>query len=453
MSKNLKIGVFAFTKASWLTPKIEKIVDATVNNLRTLPETEILFDGFVCDEASSVRQAESFMAARVDAVIMYFVTFPLGAMIPAAASRINVPILLLANPEEPGPGKMWEQNSFCGANMAAHGLNRLRKQYSFTFALPEETAAKMAAPVAAVRAIAGLKNLKLGLVGGRVPGFYTSNFDELQLRRDFGTTVEVLDLLEAVEVGRALGGAELEAARKVVKENAAGCFQVGENDLELAARLFGAFVALARKYNLSGYAVRCWPELSDIFGIAPCAVLGMLSNCGLGTSCEGDVNGAVTMKLLEFLAGGGLAFFVDLISFDQKDNTGVVWHCGAAPTKLCRKFEETTFRMHMRVDGGDKKGLTCDFPLKAGRVTIAKFDTDADGRNRMLIVPGEAVDTDAFLRGNPLRIRFDAPAQKVIDTVMERGFEHHYAVIHADVVESLKIFCKWLGIEAVVVEK
>ena len=66
--RNLKIGVFAFTKASWLTPKIEKIVETTVGNLRTLPDTEILFDGLVCDEASSIRQAEAFMAARVDAV-------------------------------------------------------------------------------------------------------------------------------------------------------------------------------------------------------------------------------------------------------------------------------------------------------------------------------------------------------------------------------------------------
>ena len=449
--EKLKIGVFAFTKASWLTPKIESMVDATVKNLRSIPDAEILFDGLVCDEADSIRQAERFASERVDAVVMYFVTFPAGVMIPAAATRIDVPILLLANPELPGPGKLWEQNSFCGANMAAHGMNRLRKRYSFTFASPEETAAKLAPSLAAVRAVSGLKNLKIGLAGGRVPGFYTSNFDELQLRRDFGTAVEVLELLEVVDVASKLDGAELDAARKAVKENAAGCRQVASGDLELAARLFGAFCAVARKYRIDGYAVRCWPELSDIFGIAPCAVLGMLSNCGLGTACEGDVNGAVTMKLLEFLAGGGIAFFVDLIGFDERDNTGVVWHCGAAPTKLCRKFEETTYRKHMRVDGGDKKGLTCDFPLKPGRVTIAKFDLDADNRPRMLIVPGVALDTEDFLRGNPLRIRFDGKGKSVIDTVMDRGFEHHDAVIHADVVEGLKIFCKWLGIEAVFV--
>ena len=88
--EKIKVGVFAFTKASWLTPKIENIVDSTVKNLRAIPDAEILFDGLVCDEADSIRQAERFAAERVDAVIMYFVTFPAGAMIPAAATRINV---------------------------------------------------------------------------------------------------------------------------------------------------------------------------------------------------------------------------------------------------------------------------------------------------------------------------------------------------------------------------
>ena len=39
----------------------------------------------------------------------------------------------------------------------------------------------------------------------------------------------------------------------------------------------------------------------------------------------------------------------------------------------------------------------------------------------------------------------------MIDTVMDRGFEHHYAVIHADVAEELKLFCRWLRIEPVFV--
>lgn len=67
------------------------------------------------------------------------------------------------------------------------------------------------------------------------------------------------------------------------------------------------------------------------------------------------------MKLLEFLAGGGIPFFVDLISYDEQENTGVIWHCGAAPAGLCRDFSETQLRLHMRVDGGDKKASPTTF--------------------------------------------------------------------------------------------
>ena len=208
---------------------------------------------------------------------------------------------------------------------------------------------------------------------------------------------------------------------------------------------------MAKKYSLDSFAVRCWPEFSDIFGIAPCAVLGMLSDNGYPTSCEGDVPGAVTMAILRLLAGGGIPFFVDLISYDEESNSGVVWHCGAAPVSLCRKFEETQLRLHMRVDGGDKKGVTNDFSLKGGRVTLAKLDQDVDGNYRMLIAPGTAIDTEPFIRGNPLTIRFDDPVPKLIDTILKKGFEHHYAVIHADVKKELLLLCEWMKIEPVTI--
>lgn len=448
--KKRKIGYLAVSKASWITPKIEAIAERTHQSLKTLPE-EILFHGVTTTEAEAIARAEEFRAAGVDAVVMHFVTFPVGAIIPAVAQRLDVPFLLVGNPETPGAGRMWEQNSFCGVNMAAHGLNRLRKHYSWTMTEPERTADALRSPLAAVRAMRSLAELHIGLAGGRVPGFYTSNFDELQLRREFGVTVEVFDLIEVAKAAEALTGTELAAAELTVKKSAARINAVSAEELKLAARMYGAFRKIAEKYNVSTFAARCWPELPDFFGIAPCAVLGMLSDTGYLTSCEGDVTGAVTMKLLEFLAGGGLPFFVDLIRCDAKANTGVVWHCGAAPAGLSRCFAETELRLHMRVDGGDKKGVTNDFALKPGRVTLAKLDTDADGKLRMLIAPGTALDTEPFIRGNPLEIKFDGKVPELVDTIMRKGFEHHYAVIHADVKEALVQFCEWMNIEIIAV--
>ena len=449
--ETLKIGYLALSKASWHTAKIDALMEQTVHNLSTLKEAQVHHPGkLVTTEEEAESACASLREKALDVLVMHFITFPVGALIPAIGTGIgDIPVILLANPEEPGPGRMWEQNSFCGANLGAFVMNRLKKRYTFVKALPAETADALAVPLRTVRCLRELRALRIGQVGGRVPGFYTSNFDEMKLRRELGVTVEITDIAEVMDLAGKLTEAELIEARRVVGESASGVCAVSKDELEKAARLFGAFRSMARKYRLGEFAVRCWPEFSDLFGIAPCAVLGMLSDNGFPTSCEGDVPGAVTMAILKLLAGGGIPFFVDLISYDGTDNTGVVWHCGAAPKSLCRNFAETQLRLHMRVDGGDRKGVTNDFSLKAGRITLAKLDQSAEGHYRMLIAPGTALDTEPYLRGNPLRIRFDDPVPALIDTIMKKGFEHHYAVIHADVKRELIQFCEWMNIEIV----
>ncbi|OQA83912.1 MAG: hypothetical protein BWY31_02704 [Lentisphaerae bacterium ADurb.Bin242] len=451
--KELKIGYLALSKLSWRTPKIDALMTDTVRYLEKIPGCKLIHpDALVTSETEAEAGCARLNEKGIDLLVMHFVTFPAGALIPCIANRIQAPVVLLANPEKPGPGKMWEQNSFCGANLGAFVMRRLEKQYGFVKVLPAETPEALAPFIAAARCIRALRDCRIGLAGGRVPGFYTSNFDEMKTRSKFGAAVEVADLLEVVETAKTLSAEQLAEGRTVVKKSASGVCGVPDAELELAAKMFASFKAMAAKYRLTALAIRCWPEFSDFFGIAPCAVIGMLNDNGIPASCEGDVPGALTMTILRELAGGGLPLFVDLISYDEKENTGVVWHCGAAPVSLCRKFEETQYRLHFRVDGGDRKGVTNDFSLKTGRVTLAKLDQDVDGHFRMLIAPGTAIDTEPFIRGNPLTIRFDRSVGKLIDTIMRKGFEHHYTVIHADVTAELLQFCAWMNIEPVMPE-
>ena len=451
--KEFLIGYLALSKLSWKTPKIEGLALDTAAALSTIAGCRLVApEGLITSEKEAQAGAEYLNAEGIDLLVMHFVTFPAGALIPVIAERINAPIVLLANPEGACPGKMWEQNSFCGANLGAFVMRRLGKQYGYLKVMPAETPEALKKYIAAARCIKAMKNCRIALAGGRVPGFYTSNFDEMKTRAKFGVAVEVADLVEVVDTANKLTSEQLEEARAVVKRSSCKVNQVPDSELELAAKMFGAFKAMAAKYNIEALAIRCWPELSDIFGIAPCAVIGMLNDCGIPSSCEGDVPGAITMAMLKQLAGGGIPLFVDLISYDEKENTGVVWHCGAAPVSLCRKFEETEYRLHFRVDGGDKKGVTNDFSLKPGPVTLAKLDQDVDGHFRMLIAKGEAIDTEPFIRGNPLNIRFEAPIKNLIDTIMLKGFEHHYTVIHADVKEELLQYCAWMDIEPVMPE-
>jgi len=448
--KAFKVGFIALSKASWATPEVENISKTALASLKKLPCAIVHGSGLTTTAAEASALCAEMRKQDVSAVVVLFTTFPVGAIIPVIAKELDVPALFLATPEEPKADKMWTQNSFCGANMAVHTFRKLGKKYAFAFGPAGQAAALLAKPLAVLKCVSDIAAAKVGLVGGRVPGFYTSNCDEMRLRSKLGAEVEIIDLIEIVDAAGKLGADEIARGVAAVRKTAATCCAKVEKDLESAGRMYEAFHKTAKKYGLSAFAVRCWPEWSDIFGIAPCAAIGMLNNDRIVSSCEGDVLGAVLMAM-EASLSGGTPFFADLISFDYASNTAVLWHCGAAPSSICRTFSETTLSQHFRVDGGNKKGLTNEFSMKAGPITLAQLDEDGDGY-RMLIAKGTALDTEPFIRGNPLNVKFEGSVEKLVGTIMTGGFKHHYSIIHADIESELIELCRWLGIAPVLVK-
>jgi len=448
--KPFKVGYIALSKASWATPEIDGLRKSALESLKKLPYTIVDGNALTTTSAEASDLCAEFRKQDVSAVVVLMATFPVGAIIPVIAKELPVPVVLISTPEKPQAGKMWTQNSFCGSNMAVHTLRKLGRKNAFVFGSANEAAALVKKPLEVLKCVSDLASAKVGLVGGRVPGFYTSNCDEMRLRAKLGTEVEIIDLLEIVDTANKLSAAEVKQGADAVRKTAAVCCAKVEKDLESAGKMYESFRKTARKYNLSAYAVRCWPEWSDIFGIAPCSTIGMLNNDRMVSSCEGDVLGAVLMQM-EASLSGGIPFFADLISFEYDKNTAVLWHCGAAPSAICRTFEETTLSQHFRVDGGNKKGLTNEFSMKAGPITLAQLDEDGDGY-RMLIAKGTALDTEPFIRGNPLEVKFDCSVEKLVGTIMKDGFKHHYSIIHADIESDLIELCRWLDITPVVVK-
>ena len=68
---------------------------------------------------------------------------------------------------------------------------------------------------------------------------------------------------------------------------------------------------------------------------------------------------------------------------------GVAWHCGAAPCGLCKPGYQPELHCSATVEGGGVKGCTGEFPLKPGRVTLARLGEKRDGDGfRMLVATG-----------------------------------------------------------------
>jgi len=443
----LKIGYLSLVKGSWINDKLECQRQNALKALKQLDIELVDCGSLIQNETEAEAVCKNFDSERVDAILAHSITFSLGSVIPGMAVKLRVPVILWSEPEPPMTGGRLAANSFCAANMNAHALWKMNLKYSLVYGNAETVMPELESQLKTILCIKQLKNIRIGSGGGRVPGFYTSNFNELAMREKFGTEVEAVTLLELVKLAESIKGKELAEAVAQVKGNCK-C-SVSNEDLNKAGALFAAFIKLTKKYRLDAWTVRCWPEFSDLYGIGVCHVLGCLTEAGISTACEGDVYGALAMITAKALSGSN-AFFCDLISFDSEGDTGIFWHCGAAPVSLCKSGAYPELSKHSIIDGGGVKGVTCEFPLKPGSVTILRIGENCDGSAyRLLTISGEGLETEQVLKGNPLKVKFNRPARELAEKLIENGFEHHYILCHGDITKELQLFTKLLNLELI----
>ena len=147
---------------------------------------------------------------------------------------------------------------------------------------------------------------------------------------------------------------------------------------------------------------------------------------------------------------GEPAFITDLVSIDAESDTGVLWHCGLAPVSMADPEAPILGTIH----SNRKLPLLFEFPLKPGRVTIARLHrvttrmTNHESRNtyQLVIGGGEMARAPKSFSGTSGVVRFDQPATTVFDTVMRQGLEHHFCITYGDYRAELRTFAGLVGL-------
>jgi L-fucose isomerase-like protein len=146
--------------------------------LEKLDNVEVIGGNAMIDvEAKAVKELEVFEENRPDVIIAFYATFSLGTIVPLVSQRLGkVPVILWSIPEPDPAGGRLQANSFCATNMNAHFLWRFHIPYFSVHGNigEDKTQASLERAVRIVRSIKKVKNLRIGSIGGRVPGFYTS---------------------------------------------------------------------------------------------------------------------------------------------------------------------------------------------------------------------------------------------------------------------------------------
>ncbi len=446
----LRVGYACLARLTFDGEYARELFERSLKALATMDIEVVHLEGLTVTEQDAEALAAHFTSEQVDVVLIQYGTFSLGALMPLLADRLQVPIVLWGVPEPSLNGTRLRSNSLCGINMNAHTLMRLGRKYETLFCLPEEAPAELEMLFRTFHCLRRLRRMRLGLVGYRVPGFYTSNCDELELRRRLGVEVHHISLAEVYEAAAKTDPAE----RKAVVEAGRGeacSVEVDAEEFDKAAALYLALKGLAAKYRLDSLAVKCWPEFPDSYGVAACWSISRLNDDGLIASCEGDVYGAVTMLMENFLTGK-TPMFADFVAIDEEKNVGIGWHCGAAPTCLASEAHGLAVCKHPSVGGGGKTGVAFTFPVRGGApTTMARLGVGPEGL-RLFFAGGEAVDTGPILRGNPAGIRFDTPVRRLLKIILDEGMEHHYVIVHADIRPELRLMAKWLDMGTIDVD-
>jgi L-fucose isomerase-like protein len=442
----VKIG-FAVTALPpyYDTKYARKNADEILKHLESLDVEVLEAESLVTSWQEAKATAEKFRKENVDLLLILCGTFTLDDLLTAIVKEIDVPLMIWAIPEPPLKGGPLPCGSLLAAVMNGSAIRRMGKHYDFLYGKPND--AKLLKQITRIikvtQTIKNLKVMRIGMVGYRPPGFYACTFDELELRNSIGPEIVHIDLSEV------LGEFDKVSHEETVVADVKKRFRIDgptQEDMTNTAKLYLSLRKIVEREKLTCTAIKCWPELRDQHDMGACFTLSRLNDEGIMSACEADIYGAVTMSMLHSLTGK-IVYFTDLISIDEKKNTFLMWHCGSTPTKLAEAPSSVTIRRFSIPGFG--RGVTTEFPIKPGRVTIARLSAIKDSY-RMFICGGEALKTEMVVRGNPSEVKLDSNVREVLGKIVTEGFEHHYAVVHADVKEELIELCNRLKIEAVV---
>lgn len=377
-------------------------------------------------DAVEARIAE-LTVADIDMLLLLQSTFADSTMALQLARALGAPLLLRALPEAQVGGRL-RINSFCGINLAGHGLRRAGINYDYIYAAPGDAAAlsKLREFACAARVKGLLAGARIGRLGVNPDGFDTCLVNHGALKSQLGVEVAQFELASFFQSARHADASRVAAVAEGLSSTLAGY-----DKMEPAATkgTLGAYVALddlVREEDLNGLAVRCWPEFFTDLGCSACGAMSLLSDEFTPCSCEADVNGTITQLILQWISGEP-AFGSDIVAFDTANDEATLWHCGLAPLSMA----DPDVRPQATVHSNREKPLLMQFPLKPGRVTIARL-SEATGEFRLVIGGGEMLKAPPAFTGTSGRIRFDSGAATAMDTIMQEGLEHHISIAYGD---------------------
>jgi L-fucose isomerase-like protein len=408
----------------------QQTLQAAFADLRVVPT-------LITDSETLAQAIAQLRAAPLSLIVVFQATFADSSAIVALAEALRAPLLLWAAPE-PATGGRLRSNALCGINLAAFALKRRGLPYLCCYAAPDspEAVRLVQRAAAAAETLFALRHAKIGVIGEHPTGFEPCAYDAERLRARFGVQVQPYALEAAFAAADSLLAAERVTARYA--DLAAKLSNLTELNTAQVRGTLSFHEALRDQIaadDLRGVAIRCWPETFLKRDCAVCAASSLLCDDGIPATCEADVHGVLSGLLLQGV-GAAATFGADLVAADLANDTLTFWHCGLAPLSMCAP----SFAPRGALHSNRQRPLLMEFPLKAGRVTLARLtQAGASGDYRLLLGTGEMLDAPMQFSGTSGVLRPDSGAAHALQVILQEGLDHHFTLAYGDFADALTL--------------
>jgi L-arabinose isomerase len=161
----------------------------------------------------------------------------------------------------------------------------------------------------------------------------------------------------------------------------------------------------------------------------------LLTARGVPTAGEGDLKTNIAQLILDRLGAGGS--YTEYYALDFDEGFVLMGHDGPGHVAIAQ--ERPVLRALKLFHGKRGAGLSVEFKVRYGPVTILGCTQDADGRLRLLAAEGESIPGPTFRIGNTnSRLRFASAPADFFEHWCAEGPTHHVALGIGGRVEELR---------------
>ena len=466
----MKIGLFSIGLDTYwgqyegLLPRLQRYEDEIAVRLQGM-QVEVVRGGMVDNVSKSHAAASLFLQQEVELVCVFISTYALSSTVLPVVQRVGKPVLLLNIQPVPAidydylnglgdralmTGEWLAHCQACSVPELACVLKRAGLRFDIVTGhlADEEMWQELADWMDAARAVSGMRENRMGILGHYYCGMLDVYTDTTKQSATFGTHIELLEMCELKALRDGVSEQELKEKLDEFHRVFRVDRQCEEAELRRAALTSVALDKMVERHGLGSLAYyyegqpgNDYEDLITSF-IAGCTIL---TGRGIPTAGECEVKNVQAMKLMALLGAGGS--FSEPYAMDFKDEVVLWGHDG--PGHLNMAQDGVSLVPLPIFHGKPGRGLSIERAVRQGKVTLLSVCEDREGIH-LLVAEGESVEGPTLHIGNTnSRYRFPLPVKEFMHRWAMGGPSHHCAIGVGHVAGKIEKVGRLLGLPVV----